>query len=67
MKKRPLFEALLDACRERGVRFVRMDELAEEVLARRDEVPVEELKLGTVDGRSGLVAVQAPAVEPKAV
>jgi peptidoglycan/xylan/chitin deacetylase (PgdA/CDA1 family) len=67
MKKRPLFEALIDACLARGVRFVRLDELAAQFLARRDEVPVEELRPGTVDGRSGLVAVQAPGVEPKAV
>ena len=58
MMKRPLFRRLLVAFRENGVRFVRMDDLAREILVRRDEVPVLPLVMAEIDGRSGLVATQ---------
>ena len=58
MMKRPLFRQLLVAFREKGVRFVRMDDLAREILVRRDEVPVLPLVMAEIDGRSGLVATQ---------
>ncbi|HEU5078877.1 MAG TPA: polysaccharide deacetylase family protein [Opitutaceae bacterium] len=61
MKKRPLFTALIEACLARGAKFVRMDALAEELLRAPENIPVHELQLGTVDGRSGFVAVQGPA------
>jgi peptidoglycan/xylan/chitin deacetylase (PgdA/CDA1 family) len=63
MGKRALFRALLAACRRQGVEFVRMDALARELLAQRDAIPVCEQALAEIDGRSGLVATQAAAVE----
>lgn len=60
MKKRPFFCQLLEAFHERGVEFVRMDALATQFLARPDELPVHDLIMAEIDGRSGLVATQAP-------
>ncbi len=59
MGKKQLFCALLDAFQQRGVQFVRMDDLAKQLLANREQIPVADLVMGTVDGRSGLVATQA--------
>jgi len=59
MGHRSLFRALLQACRERGVQFIRMDDLARELLANRSAIPVCDQQLAEIDGRSGLVAVQA--------
>jgi undecaprenyl phosphate-alpha-L-ara4FN deformylase len=58
MMKRPLFRELLTAFTEKGVRFVRMDDLAREILLHRDSVPVQPLVMAEIDGRSGLVATQ---------
>ncbi len=58
MMKRPLFRELLAALTEKGVRFVRMDDLAREILQHRDSVPVQPLVMAEIDGRSGLVATQ---------
>jgi len=57
MGKRLLFRSLLAALRARGVEFIRLDDYAKELLARRAEVPVRDQSLGEIDGRSGLVAV----------
>lgn len=59
MGRRTLFRQLLDACRRRGVEFIRMDGLAREILADRAAVPVCEQVQAPIDGRSGLVATQA--------
>ncbi|MBS0664686.1 MAG: polysaccharide deacetylase family protein [Verrucomicrobia bacterium] len=56
MGRRQLFRDLLAACAQAGVEFVRMDDLANELLARRDAIPIRDQFLGTVDGRSGTVA-----------
>ena len=58
MMKRPLFRELLTAFTERGVRFIRMDDLAREILAHRETVPVQPLIMAEIDGRSGTVATQ---------
>ena len=58
MAKLPLFRKLLAAFSEMGVRFVRMDDLAREILARRENVPVQPLVMAGIDGRSGKVATQ---------
>jgi peptidoglycan/xylan/chitin deacetylase (PgdA/CDA1 family) len=58
MGRRALFRELLAACRARGVQFVRMDEHARELLAKRDVIPVGEQVMAEIDGRSGLVATQ---------
>jgi peptidoglycan/xylan/chitin deacetylase (PgdA/CDA1 family) len=59
MGHRPLFRALLDTCRRRGVQFIRLDDLARELLANRSAIPVCEQQMAEIDGRSGLVATQA--------
>ncbi len=59
MGRRHLFRALLAACQQAGVEFIRMDHLADELLANRAAIPVRDQVMGTVDGRSGLVAVPA--------
>jgi undecaprenyl phosphate-alpha-L-ara4FN deformylase len=58
MGHRPLFRALLAACRERGVEFVRLDDAARQLLTHRDSIPVCDQTMAEIDGRSGLVAVQ---------
>lgn len=58
MGHRPLFQALLAACQERGVQFIRLDELARELLANRSAIPVCDQRMAEIDGRSGLVATQ---------
>jgi len=58
MGRRALFRALLDAWRKRGVEFVRLDELAAELLARRATIPVCDQVMAPIDGRSGVVATQ---------
>lgn len=59
MGRRALFRALLAACRERGVEFIRLDDFARELLADRNAIPVCDQVMAEIDGRSGLVATQA--------
>ena len=59
MGRRGLYRTLLRACADRGVQFVRLDDLARELLGRRGTIPVCEQQLAEIDGRSGLVATQA--------
>ncbi len=58
MAKLSLFRQLMQAWSDQGVRFVRMDDLAREILANRDAVPVRPLAMTEIDGRSGNVATQ---------
>ncbi len=59
MGRRPLFRALLSAGKTAGVEFVRLDDVARALLADRDAIPVCDQVMAPIDGRSGLVAVQA--------
>ncbi|MBI2516743.1 MAG: 4-deoxy-4-formamido-L-arabinose-phosphoundecaprenol deformylase [Opitutae bacterium] len=59
MGKRELFRALLRACVLHNIQFVRLDDLAKELLADRAAIPVCDQWQAEIDGRSGLVAVQA--------
>ena len=59
MGRRGLFQELLAACRAAGVELVRMDEYARELWANRAAIPVRDQTMGEIDGRSGVVAVQA--------
>ncbi|HTB80057.1 MAG TPA: 4-deoxy-4-formamido-L-arabinose-phosphoundecaprenol deformylase [Opitutaceae bacterium] len=59
MGKRALFRELLAACKNAGVEFIRLDDLARELLANRAAIPVCDQVLAEIDGRSGLVATQA--------
>ncbi len=58
MMKAPLFRALLKACADRGVQFVRLDDAARGLLKDRERVPCREMTMAEIDGRSGLVACQ---------
>ena len=58
MGRRPLFRTLLQAWKDVGVEFVRMDDLAKEILSKPQAVLVGEQVMAEIDGRSGLVAVQ---------
>jgi peptidoglycan/xylan/chitin deacetylase (PgdA/CDA1 family) len=58
MARRAIFRQLLERCRDANVQFVRMEDVAREYLARRDSIPVCDLVQGSVDGRSGLLAIQ---------
>ena len=58
MGRRTLFCDLLRACVERGVEFVRLDQVARQLLDRRDEIPVCDQIMTEIDGRSGVVATQ---------
>lgn len=58
MKYLEWFRTLLQRLKLCGVKFVKLETLAEVLLAQRDKVPVCELVQGTVDGRSGTMAVQ---------
>jgi peptidoglycan/xylan/chitin deacetylase (PgdA/CDA1 family) len=59
--RRALFQSLLDAGRKAGVEFVRLDDLARELLANRAAIPVRDQIMAAIDGRSGLVAMQTNA------
>ena len=59
MGRRKLFQDLLAACQTAGVEFIRMDDLARELLAKRETIPVRDQVMGTIDGRTGNVATQA--------
>ena len=61
MGRRSIFREFLAACRKEGVQFVRLDAEARRILADRDGVAVCDQVMAPIDGRSGLVATQAPA------
>ncbi len=56
MGRRALFRELLAVCRAAGVQFIRLDDYARELLARREQIPEREQTMVAIDGRSGLVA-----------
>lgn len=58
--KAPLFEAILDDWQKAGASFVRIGDLAEEVRARRGEIPTREIVRTKVPGRGGTVATGWP-------
>jgi peptidoglycan/xylan/chitin deacetylase (PgdA/CDA1 family) len=58
MGRRTLFQELLGAFQRAGVEFIRLDELARELLANREAIPVRDQVLAEIDGRSGVVAAQ---------
>jgi undecaprenyl phosphate-alpha-L-ara4FN deformylase len=52
------FREFLHAAQQRNVQFVTMAEFASDLLQQPSQIPVCELIQGTVDGRSGTMAVQ---------
>jgi undecaprenyl phosphate-alpha-L-ara4FN deformylase len=59
MKKITLFRSLLDKARERQIHVKRLVDLASDLLESPTSIPQCDLIAGTVDGRSGTLAVQA--------
>jgi peptidoglycan/xylan/chitin deacetylase (PgdA/CDA1 family) len=59
MGRRAWFRDLLAACRKAGVQFIRLDDLARELLADRAAIPIRDQVRAEIDGRSGTVATQA--------
>jgi peptidoglycan/xylan/chitin deacetylase (PgdA/CDA1 family) len=58
MKYLSLFRTFLEQAKARGVRFVLLRDLAADLLKDPSSIPVCDLVMGTVDGRSGTLAVQ---------
>jgi undecaprenyl phosphate-alpha-L-ara4FN deformylase len=61
MGRRWIFREFLAACGNSGVEFVRLDDSARLLLSSRASISVCDQAMGTVDGRSGLVAIQVPS------
>lgn len=59
MGRRGIFQRLLAAFRDRGAEFVRLDEMARDLLRDPGKISVSQLRLLPIDGRSGLVATQS--------
>jgi peptidoglycan/xylan/chitin deacetylase (PgdA/CDA1 family) len=58
MKQQPLFRSFLKLAQERGIRIVRLDDQVRELLLSPAAIPACDLVPGTIDGRSGTLAVQ---------
>jgi peptidoglycan/xylan/chitin deacetylase (PgdA/CDA1 family) len=58
MKKIDIFRRFLKTVKERRIRTVRLDDLARDLLQSPASVPVCDLTSGTVEGRSGTLAIQ---------
>lgn len=63
MGRRRLFRALLNAWKASGVEFVRLDDVAKDLLANRASIPVCDQVFAPIDGRSGTVALQGPTAD----
>jgi len=59
MSKLPLFRHLLESWLAKGAEFVRLDDLARNLLKHRENIPAQALVMAEIDGRSGKVATQA--------
>jgi peptidoglycan/xylan/chitin deacetylase (PgdA/CDA1 family) len=59
MYKRSWFAGFLGACRSQGVAFTALADEAQAILADPERIPVTDLVLGTMPGRSGVLALQA--------
>jgi undecaprenyl phosphate-alpha-L-ara4FN deformylase len=58
MGKKSLFRTFLETIKKRGIRPIRLDAWARKLLHAPSSIPVCALVQGTVDGRSGTLAVQ---------
>lgn len=59
MSKLALFSCLLREWVARGVKFVAMKDIADQSLVQASHIPVHEIGMGKIDGRSGQVATDA--------
>jgi hypothetical protein len=60
MQKIALFRSLLEQVRERRIQVKRLEDIAGNLLKNPFPLPLCDLISGTVDGRSGTLAVQVP-------
>ncbi|MBI3392096.1 MAG: 4-deoxy-4-formamido-L-arabinose-phosphoundecaprenol deformylase [Nitrospirae bacterium] len=60
MGKLVFFQSFLDRALARSVRVTRLCDLATALLDRPENIPIRDLGVGAVDGRSGSLAVQLP-------
>jgi peptidoglycan/xylan/chitin deacetylase (PgdA/CDA1 family) len=58
MRYKDWFEGVLKACRERGIQFVLLTDVAHRLLKNKDMIPICEVVQAEIDGRSGTLAVQ---------
>ncbi len=58
-----LFDRLLGAVQEAGIGFFSLEEYARSLRASREQLPVCQMRMGEIDGRSGTLAVQAELVK----
>jgi undecaprenyl phosphate-alpha-L-ara4FN deformylase len=58
------FENFLKKAQQQGIRFQALQTIAQQCLANRNTLPVCELVQGTVEGRSGTLAVLAERETP---
>ncbi len=54
----PWLAGFLKKAKERKVTFIQVKDIAQQVLANREAIPICDLIQGTIDGRSGTMAVQ---------
>ena len=59
MKHLAFFRTLLEKIKSRNIRTMRLDAVAQDLLKDPRSIPICDLLQGTVDGRSGTLAVQA--------
>jgi glycine cleavage system regulatory protein len=58
MKKIDLFRSFLDVLKKQNIRIIKLDDYARELLKKPATTPICDLANGTIDGRSGTLAVQ---------
>jgi undecaprenyl phosphate-alpha-L-ara4FN deformylase len=56
--KQAMFSDFIRSSQAEGFSFVKMEELADEILERPEAIPVSELEMASIAGRSGNVATQ---------
>ncbi|MDH4162020.1 MAG: polysaccharide deacetylase family protein [Nitrospirota bacterium] len=62
MRHEPFFRSLLGSLKEKSVTIVLLKDVAAGLLKDRSAIPVCDMVAGTVDGRSGTLAIQATCV-----
>ncbi len=58
MKNLPLFRSLLNRIQELGIQIIKLEDRAKNLLQNPSAIPVCDLVSGSVDGRSGTIALQ---------
>lgn len=61
MGRRHVFVELLRAIRQQGIAIVSLEQAARDLLAHRENIPICAMRQDSIDGRSGLLAVQGTA------